>query len=56
MDLKALTEGIHSKEALQLVKQHILGIMGPNAAGRFINRSFEDVKAANGTGEAVSHH
>jgi Protein of unknown function (DUF760) len=27
--LKALTEGIHSQEALDLVKDHIRGIMGP---------------------------
>lgn len=27
--LKALTEGIHTREALELVKDHIRGIMGP---------------------------
>lgn len=27
--LKSLTEGIHSKEALQLVREHVLGVMGP---------------------------
>lgn len=27
--LKTLTEGIHSKEALQLVREHVLGVMGP---------------------------
>jgi hypothetical protein len=29
----ALTEGVHSKEALELVREHLLGVMGP-AAGR----------------------
>ena len=27
--LSALTEGIHSKEALELVKEHLMGVMGP---------------------------
>lgn len=27
-NLKALTEGIHSKEALTLVREHVLGVMG----------------------------
>ncbi|KXZ55990.1 hypothetical protein GPECTOR_2g1542 [Gonium pectorale] len=30
-NLKALTEGIHSKEALELVREHLLQIMGPTA-------------------------
>ncbi|CAK0743020.1 hypothetical protein CVIRNUC_001438 [Coccomyxa viridis] len=34
--LKALTEGIHTKEALDLVKEHVRGIMGP-AAMSFAN-------------------
>ena len=29
VNLKALTEGIHSKEALELVREHLLQIMGP---------------------------
>lgn len=29
--LQALTEGIHTKEALDLVKEHVKGIMGPAA-------------------------
>lgn len=28
-DLKALTEGVHSKEALEMVKEHVLAILGP---------------------------
>lgn len=28
-NLKTLTEGIHSKEALELVKEHVKGVMGP---------------------------
>lgn len=32
-NLVALTEGVHSKEALELVREHLLGVMGP-AAGR----------------------
>jgi hypothetical protein len=27
--LKALTEGVHSREALQLVKEHVLAVLGP---------------------------
>ena len=34
--LQALTEGIHTKEALDLVKEHVRGIMGP-AAMSFAN-------------------
>ncbi len=30
-NLKALTEGIHSREALELVREHLLQIMGPTA-------------------------
>eukprot|EP00210_Caulerpa_lentillifera_P003399 g3243.t1 len=30
-DLKALTEGVHSVEALGLVKEHVLSILGPSA-------------------------
>jgi hypothetical protein len=29
--LQALTEGIHTKEALDLVREHVRGIMGPAA-------------------------
>jgi hypothetical protein len=32
-NLVALTEGVHSKEAIELVREHLLGVMGP-AAGR----------------------
>ncbi|GBF90000.1 hypothetical protein Rsub_02706 [Raphidocelis subcapitata] len=32
-NLVALTEGVHSREALELVREHLLGVMGP-AAGR----------------------
>ena len=28
-NLKTLTEGIHSQEALVLVREHVLGVMGP---------------------------
>eukprot|EP00803_Ostreobium_quekettii_P001375 evm.model.scf_910.1 EVM.evm.TU.scf_910.1 scf_910:24458-29165(-) len=31
IDLSVLTEGIHSKEAIELVKEHVLGVMGPAA-------------------------
>ncbi|KAG2445949.1 hypothetical protein HXX76_000552 [Chlamydomonas incerta] len=31
-NLKALTEGIHSREALELVREHLLQIMGPTAS------------------------
>lgn len=30
-DLSALTEGVHSKEAIELVKEHVLAVMGPAA-------------------------
>ena len=29
--MQALTEGIHTKEALDLVREHVRGIMGPAA-------------------------
>ncbi len=29
--LQSLTEGIHTKEALDLVREHVRGIMGPAA-------------------------
>lgn len=32
-NLKNLTEGIHSREALDMVKDHVKGVMGPAAAG-----------------------
>lgn len=35
-NLKALTEGIHSKEALAMVKDHLMAMMGP-AANAFSN-------------------
>lgn len=31
-DLKALTEGMHTKEALELVREHLLQVMGSAAA------------------------
>ncbi|GFR44870.1 hypothetical protein Agub_g6213 [Astrephomene gubernaculifera] len=34
-NLKALTEGLHSREALELVREHLLQIMGPTAAGAY---------------------
>lgn len=27
--LRALTEGVHSREALDMVKEHVLGVLGP---------------------------
>jgi len=30
-----LTEGIHSKEALELVREHMLGVMGAAASSKF---------------------
>ncbi|KAG1679460.1 hypothetical protein FOA52_007752 [Chlamydomonas sp. UWO 241] len=35
--LTALTEGIHSKEALELVREHLMGVMGPTASQQFSN-------------------
>lgn len=37
MSLTALTEGIHSKEALELVKEHLIGVMGPTSMAQFSN-------------------
>lgn len=34
-NLVALTEGIHSKEALELVREHMLGVMGAAASNKF---------------------
>ncbi|PNH03539.1 hypothetical protein TSOC_010392 [Tetrabaena socialis] len=34
-NLKSLTEGIHSKEALELVREHLLQIMGPTASSSY---------------------
>jgi hypothetical protein len=34
-NLVALTEGIHSKEALELVREHMLGVMGAAASAKF---------------------
>ena len=31
VDLAILTEGVHSKEAIELVKEHVLSVMGPAA-------------------------
>lgn len=36
-NLTALTEGIHSKEALELVKEHLMGVMGPAQMNQFSN-------------------
>ena len=36
-NLKALTEGIHSKEALEMVREHLLGVMGPATQLQFSN-------------------
>jgi len=35
INLKALTEGVHSREALELVREHLLGVMGPAAQAQF---------------------
>jgi hypothetical protein len=32
-----LTEGIHSKEALELVREHLMSVMGPATMGQFSN-------------------
>lgn len=32
-NLQNLTEGIHSREALDMVKEHVKSVMGPAAAG-----------------------
>lgn len=34
-NLLALTEGIHTREALELVREHLLGVMGPAASTKF---------------------
>lgn len=34
-NLVALTEGIHSREALELVREHMLGVMGAAASAKF---------------------
>lgn len=31
--LRSLTEGVHSKEALEMVKEHVLGMLGPASVG-----------------------
>jgi hypothetical protein len=31
--LKSLTEGVHSREALEMVKEHVLGVLGPASVG-----------------------
>ena len=36
-NLIALTDGIHSKEALELVREHLLGVMGAAASNKFSN-------------------
>lgn len=40
-NLKALTESIHSQEALELVKQHLLSIMGPATLSQFSNAALK---------------
>ncbi len=37
VNLKALTEGIHSREALELVREHLMSVMGPAAQNQFSN-------------------
>lgn len=37
LNLKTLTEGIHTKEALELVREHLLAMMGPSADASFSN-------------------
>ena len=37
INLTALTEGLHSKEALELVKEHLMGVMGPATSTQFSN-------------------
>ena len=37
VNLKAFTEGLHSKEALELVKEHLMGVMGPTASSQYSN-------------------
>eukprot|EP00195_Chlamydomonas_chlamydogama_P006118 CAMPEP_0202908678 /NCGR_PEP_ID=MMETSP1392-20130828/46850_1 /ASSEMBLY_ACC=CAM_ASM_000868 /TAXON_ID=225041 /ORGANISM="Chlamydomonas chlamydogama, Strain SAG 11-48b" /LENGTH=418 /DNA_ID=CAMNT_0049598121 /DNA_START=84 /DNA_END=1340 /DNA_ORIENTATION=+ len=36
-NLVALTEGLHSREAIELVKEHIMGVMGPALTTQFSN-------------------
>jgi hypothetical protein len=42
--LTALTEGIHSKEALELVREHLMGVMGPTTANQFSNVAIKMAK------------
>lgn len=37
VSLIALTEGLHSREALDLVKEHLLSVMGPTTLSQFSN-------------------
>lgn len=37
VSLLALTEGLHSREALDLVKEHLLSVMGPTTLSQFSN-------------------
>jgi len=40
-NLKSLTEGIHSKEALEMVKDHVRTMMGPAATSSFSNTAMK---------------
>ena len=37
VDLTKLTTGVHSTEALEMVKEHLMGMLGPEAAGAYSN-------------------
>ena len=37
VDLSKLTDGVHSNEALSMVKEHLLGMLGPEASAAYSN-------------------
>ena len=40
-NLRNLTEGIHSKEALELVREHLMSVMGPSTLQQFSNATLK---------------
>lgn len=52
-NLKTLTEGIHSKEALDLVREHVLGVMG-SASMAYSNTMLKMSKLQVGTSASLN--
>jgi hypothetical protein len=44
VNLKSLTEGIHTKEALELVREHLMSVMGPQQNAAFSNATIKMAK------------